>query len=344
MRAPTFADEDVARLKAQRLAELGQALASPEAMALRSINPLLYGAAHPYAQPGDGLGNAAALSAQTPATLRAAHDKWLRPDLARITVVGDVTMHDLLPLLEADFGDWRAPANPPPAKAIDAAVPAPRPRIVVIDHPHAQQSVIVAGRVLPITGRTPGQEALDLANETLGADFLSRLNSDLREDKGWSYGVQTIARQPAGPRGLLVYAPVQADRTGDSIRAIIADMRALPSAKPVTAEELQRATDGNIRGLPNRFETNAEVLAAIQANQLLGRPDDYQATLPARYRAIDAAALDTAAAKYLQPDGLIYVVVGDRKVIEPQLQGIGLPIEHLPVADSRESNQVGKVQ
>ncbi len=331
VRAPTFAPADVARMKAQRLAELGQALASPEAMAARSINPLLFGAGHPYAQPGDGLGNAAALAAATPESLRAAHDKWLRPDLAKITVVGDITMAELLPLLEADFGDWKAPATPPPVKAIDAAVPAPRGRIVVIDHPHAGQSVIAAGRVLAITGRKPDQEAVELANEVLGADFLSRLNSDLREDKAWSYGVQSVVRQPIGPRSLLVFAPVQADRTGDSIKAIIADMAAYPSAKPVTPEELQRATDGNIRGLPNRFETNGQMLGAIQSDERLGRPDNYEATLPDRYRAVSAAALDAAAQRFLQPEGLIYVVVGDRKMIEPQLQGIGLPVEYAPV-------------
>ncbi len=332
VRAPAFAPGDVARMKAQRLAELGEALSSPQDLALRSMSPLLFGSSHPYAQPGDGLGDAASLTAQTPDSLRAAHDKWLRPDLAQITVVGDITMAQLLPLLEADFGDWQAPATPPPSKAIDAAIPAPRSRIVVIDRPHAPQSVIVAGRVLPITGHDQNQEAIELANQVLGADFLSRLNSDLREDKGWSYGIESIVRQPLGPRSLLVFAPVQSDRTGDSIKAIITDMKAYPSAKPVTPEELQRATDGNIRGLPSRFETNAQVLSAIQVNLRLGRPDDYYVTLPDRYRALTAPALNTAAQSFLQPDGLIYVVVGDRKVIEPQLQGIGLPVEYVPAA------------
>ncbi len=329
VRSPAFAPDDVARTRTQRLAELGESLASPEGLAIRSINPLLYGAAHPYAQPGDGLGSAAALAAATPESLRAAHDKWLRPDLAQIAVVGNITMRDLLPLLEARFGDWKAPATPAPTKPIDAAVPVPRARIIVIDHPHAPQSVIVAGRVLPITGRLQGQEAVELANEVLGGDIVSRLNMDLREQKTWSYGVQSVLRQPRGPRSLLVFAPVQADRTGDSIKAIIADMTALPGIKPVTPEELQRATDGNIRGLPNRFETNADVLGAIQTNLILGRPDDYEVTLPDRYRALTATALDAAAQKFLQPDGFIYVVVGDRKAIEPQLQGVGLPVEYV---------------
>jgi len=91
---------------------------------------------------------------------------------------------------------------------------------------------------------------------------------------------------------------------------------------------------GNIRALPNSFEPNAQVLSAIATNELLGRPDDYYATLPARYRAIDATALDMAAKEYLRPDGLTFVVVGDRKLVEPQLKGLGLPVEIAPAPEA----------
>jgi len=329
VRNPAFDPAEVARVRNQQLAELAQALTSPHALASRELTGLLFGS-HPYGQPGDGLGNAKSLAALTPAALRAAHDKWLRPDLARITVSGDVTMAQLLPLLDKAFGNWRAPTVPRPVKNLTAPIPAPRPRIVLIDRPHSPQSVIVAGRVLPLTGRTPGMEALDLANEVIGDGFLSRLNMDLREDKGWSYGVSSTVRSPAGPRTFLLGAPVQTDRTGAAIRAILADMKAFPAARPVDAEELNRVTDGNIRALPNRFESNGDVLGAMLANQLLGRPDDYYATLASRYRAVDAKAIDAMARTYLQPGGLTFVVVGDRKLVEPQLRGLGLPVEIAP--------------
>ncbi|MDE2403729.1 MAG: insulinase family protein [Sphingomonadales bacterium] len=327
IRHPAMAPDDVARVRQQRLAALAASLASPQSLALRSLNPLLYGAGHPYAQPSDGLGTAESLRAMTPASLRAVHDRWLRPDLARITVVGDVTMADLLPRLEAAFGNWQPPASPAPVKRIDTPVPAPRPRVVVLDRPQSPQSVIVGGRVLAIAGRDQGHEAVQLANEVLGGDFLSRLNGDLREDKGWSYGVETWISQPLGPRALFLFSPVQTDRTGDAIKALIADMKALPGAKPVTADEVQRVTDGNIRGLPNRFETNAQVLSAVAQNERLGRPDDYYVTLPDRYRAIGAPQLDAAARDYLQPEGMVFVVVGDKAAVLPQLQGLGLPVE-----------------
>ena len=327
VRRPAFRDADVARVRDQQLADIAQANASPRSLATRILNPLVYGVGHPYGQPGDGLGDAKSVATLTPAALRSAHGKWLRPDAMTITVVGDITMEQLKPMLEASFGDWRAPAGAKPVKPLDAAIPAPKPRIVLIDRPNSPQSVIVAGRVLPLTGRDQNQEALDLANEVLGNGFLSRLNMDLREDKSWSYGVASAVRSPKGPRTLVLLAPVQADRTGDSIALLLADMQLFPAKRGVEPVELGRVTDGNIRGLPNKFETNGQVLGAILSNQLLGRPDDYYTTLATRYRSIDAAAINTAAGTYLQPAGLVFIVVGDRKVVEPQLKKLGLPIE-----------------
>ncbi|WP_260928628.1 M16 family metallopeptidase [Novosphingobium sp. 9] len=331
---PAFKAEDVARVKGQTEAKLAQVLSSPNYLANRTLAAELYGK-HPYAQPSDGLGNAASLAALTPADLKAAHDKWLRPDLAKITVVGDITMAQLKPLLEQAFGGWKAPAGAKPVKPITAATPAPTARIVLIDRPHSPQSVIMAGRVEALTGRTQGMEPLMLANDVLGGDFLSRLNSDIREEKGWSYGVASGVTQPMGPRALTLRAPVQSDKTGASIAAMIADMKAFPATQPVTPVELQRVTDGTIRGLPNEFETNSDVLSAIRKDELLGRPDDYYARLPATLRAIDGKAIGQAAAQWLQPGGMTFVIVGDKSVVEPQLKGLGLPVE------VREAPKVG---
>lgn len=334
VRRPAFRDEDVARARDQQLAEIGQANASPRALASRTISPILFGPAHPYGQLGDGLGDISSVGALTPAALRSAQAKWLQPDNMTITVVGDISMEVLLPMLERSFGTWQAPASPRGVKSLTSAVPAPRPRIVLIDRPGSPQSVIVAGRVLPFTGRDQGMEPLDLANEVLGNSFLSRLNLDLREDKGWSYGVRSVVRSPQGPRSLIIVAPVQSDKTGASITAIRSTMADFPAKRPVDPEEYNRTTDGNIRGLPNNYETNGQVLGALVSNQQLGRPDDYQAAMPSRYRAIDAKAMDAAAKAHLQSDGLVYIVVGDRKLVEPQLKGLGLPIEVVTPVDT----------
>ena len=165
-------------------------------------------------------------------------------------------------------------------------------------------------------------------------------SSDL--DKGWSYGVSSRVARPLGGRSFIVTAPVQSDKTGESLKLLVADMKALASGKtPVNAEELQRVTDGNIRGLPNRYETMAQILSAIVLNDRLGRPDDYVARLPTLYRTFDAKALDAAARTYLGADNLVFVVVGDRKVIDAQLKGLGLPIEYAPVDTPPVDTSVG---
>ena len=330
VRHPAFAPAEVARVKAQRLAEIAENASSPMGVVRAVIGPLVYGAAHPYGIAQTGLGTTASVSRLGPAALRAEHDTWFRPDLATISVVGDTTLDKLVPLLEAAFGDWKAPATPAPHKDLSAPVPAPRSRIVVIDRPNSPQSVIAAVRVLKVAGGE-SQYALDLANGVLGGDFLSRLNLDLREDKAWSYGVSSQVARPKGPRMLTVIAPVQADKTGASIAALIADMKAFPATRGTNPAELARVTEGNIRALPGEFETNAQLLTGIVNNRRLGRPETYYTQLASHYRAVDAKAIDAAAAQYLQPEGLITVVVGDRKVVDPQLQALGLPIEYMAV-------------
>jgi predicted Zn-dependent peptidase len=329
-RNPAFAPTEVARVKDQRLAEISQELAEPFGLAERAIGPLIYGPAHPYGGVGAS-GLPEVITALTPAALRAEHDKWLRPDTARITAVGDITMAELLPALEQAFGTWRAPATAKPTKNLAAAIPASTPRVVVIDRPNSPQSVLWFGNVLPLAGTAPDQEALELANEVIGNGFLSRLNMDLREDKGWTYGISSSLGGGVGPRSFMVVTPVQSDRTADSIKLILADMAAFPKSKGVDATELQRVTEGNVRGLPNRFQTNSQVLGAIVENQRLGRPDDYYAKLASVYRAIDAGKIDAAARQYLQAANMVIVVVGDRKIVDPQIKTLGLPVEYLAV-------------
>ena len=336
VRNPAFDAAELERVKAQREAEIEQSMASPMGLAQRAINPLIFGPAHPYGSVGS-LGEVATIAAITPATLQAEHDKWLRPDTASITVVGDITMAQLLPALERAFGNWQAPASARPAKDLTAAIPAAQERIVVIDRPNSPQSVLLMARVLPMNGTAPGMESLELANEVIGAGFLSRLNTQLREEKGWTYGIRAGISAPKGPRTLTVFTPVQSDRTADSIRLILDEMRAFPGTRGVDATELQRVTDGNARNLPNRFQTNDEVMNAIVTSQRLNQPDDYYVKLPSTYRAIDAAAINNAARTYLQPNGLTIVVVGDRKVIDAQLAGLGLPITYETV-DTDVSN------
>lgn len=333
---PAFRTEDVERMKGQRLAEIAQEKASPFGLATRAMGPLIYGPEHPYGTVGS-LGDEKVIERLSGNALHQEHNHWLRLDTARIFVVGDVTMDELLPRLDAVFGDMTLRASAAPRKWLDRPVPPPVQKLVVIDRPNSPQSVLLMARVLPLTGRDGGQEALELGNEVIGGGFLSRLNLNLREDKGWSYGAGSQIAGRVGPEALMVYTQVQSDKTADSIRLILDEMAGFPEIAPVNDEEFQRVTDGNIRGMPNRYKTNGQVLGALVSNDRFGRPDDYQAKLPDLYRAITRENIDAAARTYLQPQGLTIVVVGDRSVIDEQLAGLGLPIEYHD-ADTSVSN------
>ncbi len=329
---PAFAQDAFNRVQAQRLAGIEEERTSPGALAGRAFGRVLFGDENPYAL-ASTTGEYEVIATLTPEDLRAEHAKWFRPDLASFTVVGDITMDELLPQLKDAFGDWMPSAARIANKRIDLPHPAAQPRLVVVDRPNSPQSVLLLGRVLPINGTDPGNEPLQLANEVLGNGFLSRLMSDLRETRGWTYSISSSLPGRVGPVPLVVSTAMQSDRTADSIRVIMEQMDAFPSESPVTDVEYQRVTDGNIRGLPNRFETNGQIMGAMLGNELYERPDDYQERLPDIYRAITPAEINAAAAQYLHPRDLAIVVVGDRAQIDDQLATLGLDIEYMEASE-----------
>jgi predicted Zn-dependent peptidase len=325
VRRPAFNPADVDRVRNQQLASIAEEAKQPVGIALRALPPILYGKAHPYGVPFSGSGDPAAVAKLTPADLSAFHNAWLRPDDATIFVVGDTTLGGVMPLLEKSFGDWRA-SGPKPVKNFAVPTPAATGRILLIDRPNTPQSLIFGGELLPVQG-TDELVALLQANEVLGGAFLSRLNTDLRETKHWSYGVASFISRPQHQVPYLVYAPVQTDRTGPSIAAMRSDISTFLNSKGVTPEELSRTIDGAIRELPGNFETTAAVMGGMEANVLYHRPDNYYETLASRYRSLTAAQLDAAAKAAIDPDKLTWVVIGDAAKVKPQLDPLGIPIE-----------------
>jgi len=327
---PTFVPAEIERLRNQVLAGIAAENSQPRGIARRIMPSLLYGKLHPYGVPMSGSGTEDGVKAVTRADLLAFHDRWLRPDNARIFVTGDTTLAELKPLLEARFGSWAKPAAAKGEKQFRMDRMARPARIVLIDRPQSPQSYILAGELLPTRGV---DDPLDLvtANEVVGGSFLSRLNMDLREDKGWAYGAFTQAQMLRETMPLYVIAPVQTDKTGASISAAIADMKEFLTTKGVTEEERDRTINNQIRSLPGSFETSGDLLGALISLDTLGRPDDYYEKLPARYRAMKASDLDAAARKAIRPDDLIWIVVGDAAKVEPQLKDLGLPVEKMQV-------------
>ena len=327
--SPAFAPTEVERLRAQRLARIAQEKTQPAGLANRALPALLYGTDYPYGRPFSGAGDETSIATLTHADLTAAHDAWIRPDNATLFVTSDLPLAQLKPQLEAALGRWAAPSTAKGTKTFSVPIPAQTPRIVLIDRPQSPQSFIMGGQVLNMNG-TDDTLVLTAANNVLGNDFLSRINSDLRETKGWSYGVSGYVAGMQNRLPYLVQAPVQADRTGESIAALLEQYKAFLSDKGVTEAERDRTVNGNTRRLAGSYETSSAVLEALRQNDLWGRPDDYQETIASRTRALTPAQMDAAARAAIDPNRFVWVVVGDASVVKPQLDKLGLPVEVRP--------------
>jgi predicted Zn-dependent peptidase len=320
---PSFAD--IERLRVEQLTGIQTELTDPSGLAMRTLPGLIYGAGHPYGAPGSGLGDPAAVAKLGKADLVAFKDKWVRPDTATIFVVSDLPLATIQPLLESRFGTWKEPGAAG-AKRIDQPVPAPKPRIVLLDRPGAAQSVIVGGEVLTAHG-TDELLPLIAANEALGGTITSRLNVDIRETKNWSYGVDTGFSRYFGRIPYLVSAPVQTDKTGPAIAAMLADMNGFLTTSPVTQAERDTTVQRSIRQLPGSFETGDALLGGMQRNDMLKRPDDYYNHITDKYRALTVNDMNAAARAQIRPGDLVWVIVGDAAKVKPQLDAVGLPVE-----------------
>ncbi len=327
LRRPTFEPAVVERLRGQQLARISAEANNPSAIAAAELSKRLYGGAHPYSVRASGAGDTEVVGRLTPADLKTQHDRWIRPDNGRLVIVSDRPLAEIVTLLNVSLGDWKPePSIARGAKAFPAP-PAPSGnRVVLVDRPKSPQSVIAAGQVLDARG---GDDllALQSGNEILGGSFLSRLNMNLRETKGWSYGVRSVIPETVEQIAFRVTAPVQADRTKDSITEILKETRDFTTTLGATAEERQLTIDGATRELPGQFERSASVLNGLSTLTEFKRPDDWFERLPERYGAMTAADMDAAVRRVIDPARLTFVIVGDAAVVKPQLDQLGLPVE-----------------
>ena len=278
-----------------------------------------------------GGGDPKAVAALTRDDLIAFQQAWLRPEKAKIFVISDQPLANVKAVMERNFGTWKG-AGAPGSKAFAGSPDGnPTPRIILIDRPDAPQSLILAG--IP-TGLSGSADLLPLitANDALGGSFLSRINMDLREGKHWSYGVNGSLRRSEFAAPYFISAPVQADKTGESIAALRADLTGFVSTQPLTQAEFDRTVGDATRSLAGNFETSGDVLNAMQSNDLYKRPDNYYATITQKYQALTRAQLDAAARAAIDPKKTVWVVVGDASKVRSQLDSLGLPVEVVPAA------------
>ncbi|HEY0102485.1 MAG TPA: pitrilysin family protein [Brevundimonas sp.] len=318
---PAFRPDDFQRVRTLQVAGIQQSNRNPGAIASRILSRELYGPTSPYGRPASGTEQTVATL--TPADAEAWHQTWFRPDNATLVVVGDTTLAELTPKLERAFARWQAPSAPMPAKPgpADAPEPSGQPRILIVDRA-GPQSTIVGGRVVPAFD--PATEAsIDTMNTALGGAFTSRINMNLREDKGWSYGAGGGVPYGRGERIYSVSAGVQSDKTAESLAELRRELTEVVGARPLTDAEIQAARANMVQGLAGNWETNAAIASELQNMVVWGVPENYYDTYAATVGAMTAAQATAAARGVVGSGPQTWVVVGDRATIEPKIRALG---------------------
>jgi zinc protease len=310
---PAFPQTDFERLQKQQLATIKREKSNPSQMALRVLPKFVYGANHAYGNPATGSGSEESVSKLTRDDLVKFHAAWFKPNQATLVVVGATTMAEIQPKLEKLFKNW-APGEVL-QKNIGTVEHQPRPTIYLMDKPGAVQSAIFAAHVAP-----PKSDANDIAIETmniiLGGTFTSRINMNLREGKHWSYGSRSFLVSARGQRPFMVNAPVQTDKTKESMIEILKELNEMAGTRPATEDELTKAQKNRTLRLPGSWETLNAVGNSINDIVRYGLPDNYYETYPAKIAALNLNDVASAAKQVIHPQNLVWVVVGDRAKIE----------------------------
>ncbi|HEY0776542.1 MAG TPA: pitrilysin family protein [Gemmatirosa sp.] len=326
----SFPTTELERLRTQRLTGLLQLRDRGPSIANRAFAQAVFGAGHPYGRPSDG--TEASTRALTRDDVQRFYANAWRPDNATLVVVGDVTPEDVARRAERAFGAWRAPAGVTLAAPIAPAAPAPgAARVVLIDKPGAPQSSVRIG--MPSASRaTPDYFPLVVLNTVLGGSFTSRLNQNLRETHGYTYGAgsEFELRRAAGP--FVSSAEVTGTKTDSALVEFMKELRAIGDTVP--RAELEKAKRYLVLQMPGEFETTGGIAGGLIPVVTYGLPLDYYNSYAAKLQAVTQADVQRVARRYVDPAHLTIVVVGDRASVEPRLRALNLgPVEIRSAAD-----------
>lgn len=320
---PAFSEEEIERKRGLWLENIKKEKAQPTAMAYRVLPKLVFGDDHAYSVPLTGSGTEASIQSLTRDDLVAHANTWLRPDISRLVIVGATTEAEIKPLLEKHLGTWQAPAAAAPAKQFSDVQPQQEARVFLIDQPGTPQSTIIAGHLAPQDG-VDNEIAIDVMNTILGGSFTSRLNMNLREDKGWSYGARSswLAADEAGM--LLASAPVQTDKTKESIQEILKEFNGYMGDNPATADELEKVIANKTAKLPGAYETKSSLLGSIVDTLEKGKGMEWLESYGSRVRSLELDNVQQTADDILRPDALTWVIIGDLSQIEDDVRELNL--------------------
>ena len=318
---PRFDQRDFDRVRDLRLHRLLQLRDMPPALADRAFAQLLY-RHHPYGHLP--IGSEASLRALTVREIATFHRRAYAPSQMSVIAVGDRSHDALAGAVQQAFQQWRpGPAVEPPTSALGFDAPSPSSRLALVHRPGAAQSELRVGHVA-LPRQTPDYHAALVLNLVLGGQFVSRINMNLREEKGYTYGARTFFefRRARGP--FVLHASVQSDATADAVREIIGEIRAIRGERPVTPQELELGRAALTRGYPRNFETADQIARAAAQLALYDLPDDYFTTFVPKVLSLSADDITRVAAAHLDPSRLLTVIVGDREKLAPLLAALEL--------------------
>ena len=317
---PSFPPAELERQRAARLSRLVQERESPPALTSKIVANVLYGDSHPYGF--TELGTEASLKAMTPERLRAFWQQNFVPNNAALVVAGDISLNELRPLAEKAFGSWArgTPARP----ALTSPAPATS-KVVIVDRPGAPQTQLRVA-MIGAARSAPDFRPAQVMNTALGGLFSSRINMNLREKNGYTYGAQSQFTFRKAPGPFQVASGVRTDVTGAAAGEMINELKGMAAA-PMPADELKRAKDSLAYSLPGAFETSADTAASLANIYTYDLGLNYYATYAESVYAVTPEQALAAARKYLVPERFVVVAVGDRAKIEADLKKLNLPIE-----------------
>ena len=318
---PSFPQKDFDRVKKEQLLSIKQEQAQPVTMGLRILPKLLYGKGHAYSNPFTGSGTEESVNKIMRDDLVKFHQAWFVPNNATLTVVGDINADELKAKLEKSLADWKA--KPVQQKNISEVALPNQPVVYIIDKPGALQSIIFAAEISP-SAKDPDYEAIQMMNKILGGEFTARINMNLREDKHWSYGAGSYNFDAKGPGFFLGYAPVQTDKTKESVTELQNELTQFINEKPATETEFNKVRGNSILQLPGTWETNGAVLGSLQDAIKYNRGISYLNNYADMLKNMQLPAIKSAATKVIKPNSLKWVIVGDRTIIEKGIKELNI--------------------
>jgi zinc protease len=338
VRNPTFPSDEVDRVRNADVVALQQSRDDADTVADTVAERAVFGAGDPYAHPAKGTVDG--LGAVTLDDLRRAHDRAFTPATTALVLAGDITPAEARTLAEGAFGSWTggtgspAPASSAVASAAGPSASPPRQgpapgRILLLDKPDSSQTALVLAAPGVARG-DPGYETLLVTNEVFGGAFSSRLNQDLRETRGYTYGVFSRLKAMRLAGVLTITMDVQTPATADAVRETLVDADRL-AASGVSADELTRARQSLSGSVPALFSTATDSLSTLRTLYLNDEPVDYYRQRPARLARITAGDVAVVARRWFEPGAFTVVAVGDRSAIAGPLGEVGLgPVTATP--------------